>query len=87
MPPISSEFQTAMPSTADSTSLSGLLTAQGTTGEKCISSDDLLALRTFFLLLNDWAASGKSDRTCRDVDASTLPHPRQAQISALDSNS
>jgi hypothetical protein len=43
-----------MRSTADSTDLSHLQEVQGTTGEKRISPDDLLALRTFFRLLDAW---------------------------------
>ena len=43
-----------MRSTADSTDLHDFQAIQGTTEEKCISADDLLALRAFFLLLDAW---------------------------------
>ena len=43
-----------MCSTADTTDLSDLQAIQGTTGEKRIPADDLLALRAFFLLLDAW---------------------------------
>lgn len=43
-----------MPSTADRNDLSNLQSVQGTTGEERISPDDLLALRTLFLLLDAW---------------------------------
>lgn len=49
-----------MRSTADSTDLSRLQEAQGTTEEKCISDDDLLALRAFFLLLDVWDRNRKA---------------------------
>ena len=43
-----------MRSTADRNDLSSLQSVQGTTGEKRIFPDDLLALRTLFLLLDAW---------------------------------
>jgi hypothetical protein len=43
-----------MRSTAGGTDLSHLQEVQETTGEKCISCDDLLALRAFFLVLDAW---------------------------------
>ena len=48
-----------MPSAADTIALSDLQGNQGTTGEKCIPADDLLALRTFFLLLDAWDRNGQ----------------------------
>lgn len=50
-----------MRSTADSTSLSDFQAIQGTTGEKDISCDDLLALRALFLLLDAWDRNSKPD--------------------------
>lgn len=43
-----------MRSTANSTDLCHLQEVQGTTGGEHLSPDDLLALRAFFLLLDDW---------------------------------
>jgi hypothetical protein len=48
-----------MRSTADSTDLPHLQKIQGTTEENCISTDDLLALRALFLLLDAWDRNRK----------------------------
>ena len=48
-----------MRSTADSTDFSDLQEIQGTTGGKQLASDDLLALRSLFLLLDAWDRNSK----------------------------
>lgn len=63
-----------MRATADGTDLSHLQAAQGTTGEKCISGDDLLALRAFVLLLDAWDPNSKP---ATPVD--TLTEPEQGE--------
>jgi len=50
-----------MRSAADNTRLFDLQAVQGTTGEKHLAPDDLLALREVFLLLDAW------DRKCKPV--------------------
>jgi hypothetical protein len=77
-----------MRSTADSTDLSDLQKIHGTTEGKALATDDLLALRTFFLLLDAWdrnsnpatsvdtqTESGQGERHTRSV---TARRPRAA---------
>jgi len=63
-----------MRSTADSTDFSHLQEIQGTTGGKQLAPDDLLALRTFFLLLDAWYRNSKP---ATPVD--TLTEPAQGE--------
>jgi len=49
-----------MRSTADSADLSQVQGVQGTTGGKKLTPDDLLALRAFFLLLDEWDRNSRS---------------------------
>jgi hypothetical protein len=64
-----------MRSTADSTALSQLQELQGTTGEKQLASDDLLALRSFFLVLDEWDRNVK-----KKLHAIPLPIARRDVI-------
>jgi hypothetical protein len=57
-----------MRSTADTTDLFDLQEIQETTGGKQLAPDDLLALRTFFLLLDEW---DRNSRPAAPVDAQT----------------
>jgi hypothetical protein len=70
-----------MRSTADSAELSRLQEAQGTTGEKCVSPDDLLALRTFFVLLDAWDRNSKS-ATPVDTQTESAQGERHARSAA-----
>jgi len=63
-----------MPSIPDSTDLCRLQEVQGTTGEKCISADDLLALRAFFLLLDTW---DRNSKPATPVDTQTESEQRE----------
>ncbi len=67
-----------MRSTADGTDLSHLQTDQETTGEKCVSADNLLALRTFFLLLDEWDRNSKP-ATPVDTKTESAQGERHAQ--------
>jgi hypothetical protein len=62
-----------MRSTADSTDLSHLQEIQGTTGGSRLPSDDLLALRAFFLLLDAWDENAAAGGTTAKSNAN-LPH-------------
>src|SRR5579885_1229272 len=55
-----------MRSTADSSDSSQLQEVEGTTGGKQLAPDDLLALRTFFLLLDAW---DRNDNPASSVSA------------------
>ena len=57
-----------MCSAADTTDLLDLQEMQGTTGGKQLAPDDLLALRTFFLLLDEW---DRNSRLAASVDTQT----------------
>lgn len=67
-----------MRSTADSNDLTDLQEIQGTTGEKSISADDLLALRAFFLLLDAWDRNSKP-ATPVDTQTESAQGERHAQ--------
>ena len=64
-----------MRSTDDSTDLSHLQKAQGTTGGEQLAPDDLLALRAFFLLLEAW---DRNSKPATPVD--TLTEPGQGEL-------
>ena len=57
-----------MRSSNETASSSDLQAIRGTTGEKCISADDLLALREFFLLLD---ALDRNSNPATPVDRQT----------------
>lgn len=59
-----------MRSTADSNDSSQLQGVQGATGGKPLAPDDLLGLRSFFLLLDAWDRNSKS---ATPVDTETEP--------------
>ena len=67
-----------MRSTVDSTGLSHLQKIQGTTGEKCIPTDDLLALRALFLLLDAW---DRNSKPATPVDTLTESEQRERHAS------
>ena len=59
-----------MRSTANTADSSHLPEVQGTTGGKQLASDDLLALRAFFLLLDAW---DRNSNPATSVDTQTEP--------------
>lgn len=63
---------------ADTIDSSHFQPAQGTTREKCISADELLALRAFFLLLDAWDRNSKP-ATPVDTQAESEQRERHAQ--------
>ncbi len=78
-PPLqySSQLYPTMPASADAIDLSHLQGVLGTTGGKPIASDDLLALRAFFLLLDAWDRNSKP-ATPVDTQAETGQGERHA---------
>jgi hypothetical protein len=66
--------------TADSTDLSHLQEAQGTTGGKALSPDDLLALRALFLLLDAW---DRNSKPATPVDTQTEPEQGERHARAV----